>query len=248
MSFPSFCKELLRKMGVIAIRGSHPAAKYILAPPSGIFDVVLLQVFPSIDHLRFIQIGANDGVRADPVRDKVLNHAWTGVLVEPLPSLFDQLRNNYMGSPGLEFVNAAIDTSAGTRAIHFLDPGLTVPDWAHGLATFDLAHLRITAQGLGLKDADIRHRDVPTITWKGLLATSGDKPCDVLVIDAEGYDISLLRAAPLDRWRPRVIQFEHSFATIPERLAFYAELIGFGYEIASDGPDTVAWIKPVASR
>lgn len=85
------------------------------------------------------------------------------------------------------------------------------------------------------------------MTWDRLLAVFGSKPCDVLVIDAEGYDITLLRAAPLDLWRPRVILFEHSCAPAAERLAYYGELIRLGYEIASDGPDTVAWLNKEAS-
>ena len=246
MSFQSISRNLLRRFGVVAIRANHPAAKYVHAPPASVFDAILLRVFPGIEGLRFIQIGANDGVRSDPVRKMVLDHSWTGVLVEPLPSLFSQLRDNYAGRLGLKFINAAVDKSSGPRAFYSLRPGLSVPDWAHGLATFDLQHLQATAKSLGLLDEDIARQDVETITWERLLEEFGGKSCDVLVIDAEGYDISLLRAAPLARWHPRVIQFEHSFAATPERMLFYGELIALGYEVASDGPDTIAWLNPGA--
>jgi FkbM family methyltransferase len=248
MPSPSLIRRFFRRLGIVVVQESHDAVKYIDAPPATLFDIVLLRVFSNIKGLSFIQIGANDGVRGDPIREKVLNHAWTGLLVEPVPALFEQLKKNYAGLPGLKFVNAAVDVSPGTRAIHFIRPGLPVPDWANGLATFDLGRLQATARELGRHDTDIVHQEIQTLTWNQLLAETGGRRCDVLVVDAEGYDIPLLRAAPLDRWRPPVIQFEHSCAAPGDRLAFYGELIGLGYEIASDGPDTVAWRKADSSQ
>jgi FkbM family methyltransferase len=244
MSPARFCKQLLRRLGLIVVRESHGAGKYLDQPPAGIFDFVLLEVFPSLRGLRFIQIGANDGVRADPIWFKVSQYAWTGLLVEPLATSFAELRKNYAGRPGLDFLNAAVDVSAGTRTLHFLRPGLAVPDWARGLATFDLARLQRTTGELGRTDEDIGHQEIRTVTWDAVLERFGAGPCDVLVVDAEGHDIPILRAAPLGRLRPKVIHFEHGCATLSDRLAFDGELIGLGYEIASDGADTIAWLKP----
>lgn len=239
----SLFKKILRRLGVVAVRSHHSAVKYIDTPPMGMFDVILLRAFPDLAGLRFIQIGANDGVRADPIRQKVIGHSWTGILVEPIPFFFEQLKKNYKGYPGLEFVNAALDTAAGTRTIYMLRPGLALPDWALGLPTFDRDRLEAIAKGLGLTEADIVTAEVGTVTWDWLLSAFGSRPCDVLVVDAEGYDITLLRAAPLERWRPRVIQFENPSFSPAERLAFYGELLNLGYEIASDGQDSIAWLK-----
>jgi FkbM family methyltransferase len=247
MTFTASLKKRLRQVGIVAVRRHHAAVKYLDDPPVRMLGAILLRVFPSLDGLNFIQVGANDGIRGDPIRPMVLAHGWSGVLVEPLPTLFERLRENYRGSPGLEFVNAALDTVVGTRTIHVLRPGLAVPDWAQGLPTFDLARLQAIARGLGLSDGDIQNQEVGTITWDGLRATFGSRACDVLVVDAEGYDITLLRAAGLDRWRPRVIQFENPSERPAERLAFYGELLGLGYEVASDGQDTVAWLPAKAS-
>jgi len=244
MSASRLAQKLLRRLGFTVVHNHHPAMKYFEALPAGFLDLVLLQVFPNRQGLRFIQIGANNGVRLDPIRAQVLRYGWRGVLVEPLPLVFAELQKNYAGTPGLQFINAAVDVTAGTRAIHFLRPGLPVPDWAHGLATFDLARLQGTARELGRTDEDIVHQEIRTLTWEQLLADFGDGPCDVLVVDAEAYDIPILRAAPLGRLRPRVIHFEHSCASPADRLAFYGELISLGYEIASDGPDTIAWLRP----
>jgi hypothetical protein len=40
----------------------------------------------------FVQIGANDGMGDDPVRRHVFEDGWVGVLVEPLPDVFERLQ------------------------------------------------------------------------------------------------------------------------------------------------------------
>lgn len=40
----------------------------------------------------FLQIGANDGRRADPLRKLVMRHKLTGLAVEPLPDIFMELK------------------------------------------------------------------------------------------------------------------------------------------------------------
>jgi FkbM family methyltransferase len=246
MSITRFFKQFLRRRGLVVARSTNVAVRYLEAEPNTQLDLVLLQAFPRSDGLRFIQIGANDGRRGDPVWHKVHAHGWTGLLVEPMPSVFAELRRNYAGWGGLTFLNAAVDVAAGTRPIYFLRPGLTVPDWAHGLPTFDRARLERTAAELGLAADAIEQAEIRAVTWDQVLADFGAGPCDVLVVDAEAYDIPILRAAPLRQLRPKVIHFEHSCATLPDRLGFYGELIELGYELATDGPDTTAWLRPAA--
>jgi hypothetical protein len=43
--------------------------------------------------------------------------------------------------------------------------------------------------------------------------------------------------------RPRLIHFEHACCDVDEQLDFYRQLIALGYELATDGPDTTAWLK-----
>src|SRR6266481_6003650 len=56
--------------------------------------------------LFFIQIGANDGVSNDPLYKFVIEYGWAGILVEPLPQVFEVLRRNYADKPNLKFLNA----------------------------------------------------------------------------------------------------------------------------------------------
>jgi FkbM family methyltransferase len=238
----SLVKSALGRVGLVVFRRHHAAARYAEEMPANVFDDILLRLFPNLDGLHFIQIGANDGIRADPIRRHVLRHHWAGVLVEPQPTLFEQLRKNYADQPQLQFLNAAVDLHRGDRIIYFLQSGLThLPDWAWGLGSFDRARLQTAAAKLGLDESAIASQLVPTVIWEDVLALFGPDPCDLLVVDAEGYDLTLLRAAPLMRWRPRLIHFEHSCASRADQLAFYSELISLGYEIATHAGDTIAW-------
>ena len=65
--------------------------------------------------VNFIQVGANDGLRSDPIRPFIVRDKWRGVLVEPLPSVFSTLVQNYRYIRGAElvFVNAAVGPSSG---------------------------------------------------------------------------------------------------------------------------------------
>src|SRR5207245_6466419 len=53
--------------------------------------------------LRVVQIGSNDGVANDPINESLRARRWSGVLVEPIPYLFERLRANYEGVPAVRF-------------------------------------------------------------------------------------------------------------------------------------------------
>src|SRR4051812_7423126 len=61
----------------------------------------------------FIQVGANDGITDDDIRVHVVGQQWRGILIEPLPDVFEQLRANYSGFDRLQFANLAITSATG---------------------------------------------------------------------------------------------------------------------------------------
>jgi FkbM family methyltransferase len=234
-------KRIAHSLGVAVVTAGHSAARYLDHPPRSALDEALLRGFERLDALNFIQIGANDGLRADPIHDLVVRYGWSGLLVEPLPRHFARLALLHAGNPRLDLLNAAVDEATGTRAIFQIrpdQPGL--PDWAHGLASFSEERLHEAARGLHLPPGSVVSETIATVTWNEIRARFGPRQCDVLVVDVEGYDVTLLRLADLPMLRPRVIQFEHICISRAERIAFYGELLDLGYEIATDGPDTVA--------
>ena len=240
----SFLKQLLRRLGIAAVSANHAGVRYLDHPPGSIFESVLLRTFPDLHGLNFIQVGANDGRRFDPINPYVTHYAWRGVLVEPVPANFRHLQQTYAGNARLTLLQAAVDLQPGRRAVYHLSEDMPgpVPEWAWGLASFDRSHLLHTVKAQGWSEDVIAATDVPTLTWLDLWLKSASGNCDLLVIDTEGYDVTLLRAAGLAEHRPRLIHFEHTHVSPEERLDFYRELIALGYELASDAGDTTAWL------
>ena len=72
----------------------------------------------------FVQIGAFDGVTADPIYHLVRRYGWRGVLVEPQVEAFERLKQNYSGQPHLQFFNVAIGTKDGEISLFTRSGGM----------------------------------------------------------------------------------------------------------------------------
>lgn len=229
-------------MGYSLIAADHPGARYTKHPPQSAFENVLLRRFPSLERLTFVQIGANDGQRIDPIAGFIASYEWRGVMLEPIPAYFEALAARYRNNPDIRLLPAALDLLPGRRSIYRLDPTLSgLPDWTHGLASFDPVRVQTVARELALSSSVVVCDQINAVAWSEVWNALGHHSCDILVVDTEGYDLTLLRAADLAVCRPSVIHFEHACVARAERLQFYGELLALGYEIATEGPDTTAW-------
>jgi FkbM family methyltransferase len=190
----------------------------------------------------FIQIGANDGEQRDPLRREVLHRRWRGLLIEPLPDVFERLQRNYAGVERVELLNIAIADSDGSRPLWHLapsdDPGL--PPWYDALGSFR-------------RDVVLRHRDfipdiderivsteVTCITPETLCLRHDLSDVDVVQVDTEGYDYEILRRLPFERLRPRLVIYEHHHLSPEDRAEAQALLRSKGYELFEESLDTVA--------
>ena len=238
-------KSALRTLGIVAVRRSNRSVKFLDHPPHCPFDDVLLRTFPSLEGLSFVQIGANDGCRADPIRKYVSACNWRGIAVEPDPNYFQQLCKTHEHSPNIRLLNFAVDITEGERDLYYLRAdAFRLPDWVEGTGSLNLARVQSIAKDFSLPPAAIASHRVKTITWNSVWAALGAETCDVLILDTEGHDVVLLRAADLARRRPRVVHFEHGCLTRAERLDCYAELLDTGYELSTSAADTTAYLPP----
>lgn len=233
----------IRRLGYVVVSGEHQGIRYLDRIPRTTFEDVLLRLYPKLAGLTFLQVGANDGVRVDPLRPFIVKHLWSGIMLEPLPYNFAALRRNCGGNERVRLWQAAVDAAPGRRLVYDLRPDTAgVPDWARGLGSFSRERVAQAAHGLGLVEDAITATEVETVAWSEVWKEFGPRRCDLLVTDTEGHDIVLLRAANLAQHRPRVVHFEHACVGAEERMSFYRELLALGYELATDGPDTTAWL------
>lgn len=220
------------------------SATFGLSPaPRLLADV--LQVFAdTTDRVCFVQIGSNDATHGDPLRDLSLRRKWRGVLVEPVPYVFERLRAAVAGVDHLVPENAAISHEDGTQDFHYLaestDPNL--PEWYDQLGSFSLDtvlhpyHLeRIPDLADRVVTAPVRCMTFDTL-WR-----KHDLPqLDLLHVDAEGYDDEILKLVDLEALRPRIVLYESKHLDDARRRATAHRLSSCGYQLMEVGPDTLA--------
>ena len=227
-----------RKLGYDFVR-------YVELPerPFSVLDLVVGARIAAGLPIRFIQIGANDGVMNDPLRELILRYRLPGLLVEPIPDRFARLQANYAGQPGVEFEQCAIGDEDGEATIYRVRPNPDLPEWLQGLASFDRSHL--SSRKFGFKDLE-RHVEgltVPVLSMPTLLSKHNLESCDLLQIDTEGYDCRLVQCAIRSGLRPSIINYEFIHVEPAERARCKRVLAEHGYAFLDIGRDTLAVLQ-----
>jgi methyltransferase, FkbM family len=202
-SIKQVIRNAVRPFGLAVMK--HPTSPF---RPIRIFDLCV-QFLMSVrgPELRFVQVGANDGVFDDPLRKYILNFPWRGILVEPQPDVFDKLRANYTDlKDRLIFENAAIAADAEEISMYRPKPQGSNAVYAASVSSMDE---KLTARQLGLKKGELERISVPCLTLDKLIERHTMPEIDLLQIDTEGYDFQVLRTLNLAKYSPLVIQFEH---------------------------------------
>ena len=164
-----------------------------------------------------------------------------GVLIEPVPELFERLRATYAGKDGLTFVNAAVAEADGRRDLYWVPPAPDDPEWSDQLGSFS----RDVVLGHADEVRDLADRvvtvSVACRTLASLVAEHGLSDIDLLHIDAEGYDLAILRTIDFAaRWAPRCVLYEQKHLGA-DRTAARDLLRAAGYSVIDLGSDAFAF-------
>lgn len=192
----------------------------------------------------FVQVGSNDGVKFDPICLQVRTRGWTGVMVEPVPYLFERLEANHGGGRRVRLENAAVADRTGTQPFYFLarssggEPAL--PDWYDALGSFRRDVVLSHREHIPDIDDRLRVLDVPCLTFEDLCRKHALTRLDLVHVDTEGYDYEVLKQVDLGRWAPAVVLYEHKHLRPDERTAAERLLEEHGYDRVSDDTDTLA--------
>jgi len=198
---------------------------------------VILRDYVRTGHPVFVvQVGANDGKAFDPLRESIVEHELPGLLVEPLPDVFDELRRNYAGVPGLIFENVAIGPEEGRRPFFRVRPGHDGPEMWQGLGSFDRGHLERS----GVPPSEIQTCTVDVVPIRTLLEKHRITDITLLQVDTEGFDDHIVRATLESGVLPRVINYEHCHLPPRRRAALKELLVAKGYRFLESWSDTTA--------
>lgn len=197
------------------------------------------------DNFFFIEIGAHDGIHVDPIHRFIVDHKWNGILVEPVPHLFELLKKNYTDYRGLIFENVAISNNNEKRIFYHL------PDIIDGK--------NMSSIGSFYKDSYIRKKrkkkqldwwnkkinpnliktKVNCLSYQELLRKHNVKRVDMLQIDAEGYDFEVIKQIDFNFAKPKIIHYEHNcLGSDTERSWKYLE--NNGYKVSRLSSNTLA--------
>lgn len=197
-----------------------------------------------IENLKgFIQIGANDGIRADLINKYINQKKWKGVLIEPVPYLFDQLVKNYSFNPNLHFENVAISDKKGKQIIYSLRKDAEGDSWIHGLASFDKAHVLRFYPEAKKNDSLVEETEVELQHINEMLRKYSSIQFDLLCMDTEGHDEVILRSIDYSIFRPNYVIFEHKFLPLKQYLNLIEYLKEKGYNAIRTEMDTLLKLK-----
>ncbi|MDQ2926525.1 MAG: FkbM family methyltransferase, partial [Acidobacteriota bacterium] len=194
------------------------------------------------DSLTLLQIGANDGVREDPVRPILTANGIRGVLVEPLPEPFQQLTATYADLQGVTTVNCAIGAQDGNLMLYHLAPNLV--EEASLIASFDRANVEKWQSIWGLNPSAVLAREVPCRTVATLLREQGIETLTIAAVDTEGMDHIICNQLLDLPCPPEVLHFEYVNSPEFEVRQLIQRLEDMGYRMARSGLDITALRTP----
>ena len=218
-------------------------------PTSAVLDAL----DASVENVVFVQVGSKDGEHDDPLRSFILAGQWRGLMIEPVPYIFERLRNNYRGRAGVELVHAAVGPHDGTAPFYAVaQSDDALPTWYDQIGSWSREHILKHGEYIPGLEGRIVTLEVPCVTFESLCREKGIGRIDLIHIDAEGYDYEVLKTIDFDRHRPRVLLFEYKHLTQPDLAACRRVLDEAGYDTVDVAWDTLAIrreeISPAWSR
>lgn len=187
----------------------------------------------------FIQIGGNDGISFDFLYDFVTVRMSNGIVLEPIPRYYEELKNNYSSYPSIKTINKAMHKDRSGLKLYAVrsDSMHKYPDWTKGIASWNKNHL---VQN-DIHDIDIQEVMVETITGNDVLQECTFlNSIDLLQIDTEGYDYKILLLFDLNKIHPKVIKFESVNLSEKEIQESLKLLRSLGYHYFQEIGDMVA--------
>jgi FkbM family methyltransferase len=188
---------------------------------------VCAQIPTHIEDPYFVKVGANDGLTGDPISELLLaEQAWTGLMIEPIPYVYEMLQRNFSDASRFELVQSCVGAAPGEATFFFVDPGaeklLELPEWYDRIGGLSREHL-IKHLGDRVQDYIIELTlDVHPLSK--ILQQRNRTTFEFLHIDVEGHDFEVIKGLDWASQRPLAIMAEQKHISQEIRVAFYDKL------------------------
>lgn len=172
-----------------------------------------IRKFVSNRAIQVLQIGSNDGISGDTLNKLIKeNNQWQVLFVEPVPDLFEKLKQNYGSSERFKFENAGINEDGSQQKFYKIgeDAFKEIPALSENykqIGSFSREHVEKLATTEIIKF--IEESNVNCMSLEKLLEKHKLETLDLIQIDAEGYDWKILSQLDLRTYKPEMILFEN---------------------------------------
>ena len=203
--------------------------------------------------IRLVQVGANDGKLADPVYPHIVAGNWTGMLIEPHPVYFEELQARHADRPALTLCNLAISDVPGTLELFHLNEAARSRYMGdvRGCASFERSRMVDALQrsskrkNIPVEDGDVACTKVAVERLDTVLQQQGMTHADILVVDVEGHELTVLRSFDLGAMNPRLAIIECNGAGVGDEGDITEILRAAGLSVSRFGDDLIG-IRPGA--
>jgi FkbM family methyltransferase len=221
-------------------------------PCIDVLDLVMQDYVQQNPNVFFVQVGSHDGSSADPLSRLVRRYRWSGILVEPLPKVLDQLKGSYQDHDNLIYEQAAIAKQDGEVSFYTVRDDIPdLPFWVSQSSSLDREHMKgslyfwkygknVATIPDNIEDA-IKEILVPSYTIETLLKKHNVQQLDVLMLSTPGFDFEILKMFPFDQFKPPTICFE--YYCLQERSACLKFLAEHGYSVGRFASRAIASLK-----
>jgi len=143
----------------------------------------ILKFFKDKNDGYLIDVGAADGLKDGSMTRDLISRGWKGILVEPLPMYYEQLKENYKDYEGVHTVPILCSDESGFGILYPHKGCSTInPEWRDACQKY-------------WKHVNYKEPiEIPKITLKNLMKIYNTPPqIDFLQIDTEGHDLNVLK-------------------------------------------------------
>lgn len=213
------------------------------------FSEILDQYSKKKGKVKFLQVGSNDGVESDPLRQFIIRDRWSGILVEPLPETYKKLVQNYSSYPfkeDLAFENIAISDKNDELVFYYIDAAKAkIPEGsANKFSSFNKEIPLRLNWAYPSVEANICETKIKTFTLYDILIKYNlEKTLNLLHIDTEGHDYVVLKQINFSITKPDIILFENLHLKMKEYKKCVNELKKQNYILYEQHLDTIAILQ-----
>lgn len=240
-------KRLLERHGISVSRTDE-----------NLFDIVLRATLNNGGSV--IQVGANDGVSNDPIREYLFDFDGQVFLIEPQPDAFDRLHKNWAPAPSnVNLINCALTEMDGRIVMYRIAPAKITQYRklyrryanASGITSLKRSHVEnflIKVAGSSIPQNEISNWistiEVDGISVSNFIERYKIEKVALLQIDAEGQDFVILNQFPDAGIVPNVVNFEIKNLAVSDQNEIVKRLLQLSYTTYKHKGDMLAF-KPI---